>query len=225
MQKWARDFLLLPLIVGLIVALVTFGLPRILGDKLELSYEIDGPTRYLSDPAVRSMEVSVNGTPVEDIVSYRVKIWNSGGSPIRGLPVRIVLKGEESEISILAVSHNTTPAYEFGEILPLESASNSRRFKYELLNDGDQDIVTLIADVAVPVDVYAKAEGLKLVRVDPEQALTIDELIQGPAIAIVSAIAALLTLLLQRFTTFQEEIEKALRRTALRRRKDKHSGD
>ena len=49
MPKWIRDFLILPLVVGLIVivAAVTFGLPIIFSEKTELSYEIHGPTRYL----------------------------------------------------------------------------------------------------------------------------------------------------------------------------------
>lgn len=225
MPKWARDFLLLPLIVGVIVALFTVVLPRVLGDELELSYEIDGPTRYLSDPAVRNIEVSVNGKPVKDIVSYRVRIWNSGGTPIMGLPVRIVFNSEDPEMSILAISHNTNPEYEFGDILPLESAANSKRFQYELLNGGDQDIVTLIANVAVPISLYTKAKGLTLVRIKPDEDLTFDEFMKGPAFGVLSALIAFFAFALQRFVDpFDNKIRQFVRRVLVPYRKDKHNG-
>lgn len=96
MPKWVRDFLILPLVVGLIVATVTFGLPKLFSEKTELSYEIDGPIRYLNDPAVKGIEVSVSGKTVNDIVAYRVRIWNSGGKPIKKIPVRIVFGSKKS---------------------------------------------------------------------------------------------------------------------------------
>ena len=211
MPKWARDFLVLPLLVGVIVAAFTIGLPWLLGDTLELTYEIEGPTRYLSDPAVKSIEVSVNGVPVSDIVGYRVHLENTGGKPIRDLPVRIHLEGEESEVSILAVSHSTDPKYEFGEIAPLESTANSRRFRYELLNGGDRDIITIVASVAVPIHVYAKAEGLEVIEAKPDQ--TFEELMKGPTFVYVSVIAALFAMFLQYLTSpIEKEVQRALRR-------------
>jgi len=162
MPKWIRDFLVLPLVVGLIVSGVTFGFSKILADKNELSYEIDSPTNYLNDPAVKRINVSVDGKPVKDIVAYRVRLWNSGDKPIKNIPVRIVFNPHQKDFQIFSLAHNTTPKFEFGEISELSSEKATKRFKYSLLNSEDQDIITILTNGASEIEFFAKAEGLKV---------------------------------------------------------------
>ena len=164
MPKWVRDYLLLPLVVGLVVAAFTFGLPKLFADKLELSYEIDGPTAVLDDPAIQQVQIEVNGITVSDLIAFRVRLWNSGDRAIKNLPVRVVFDAQAPDFSILNATHQTTPAFEFGRIDELEATPKSRRYKYELVNPGDEDVITFLANGSATLDLYAKGEGLTVNR-------------------------------------------------------------
>ena len=54
--------------------------------------------------------------PVSDLHIYRVTIRNTGSSPIRDLPVRLVFEKVTKNFYLLAYKHKTTPAREFGKI-------------------------------------------------------------------------------------------------------------
>jgi hypothetical protein len=70
--NWIRDLLFLPLMVGLIVAFITFGLPVLFDKEKELSYSIETPTEYLDQEAVKNINVQVNGTTVTSLFAYKV---------------------------------------------------------------------------------------------------------------------------------------------------------
>ena len=194
-----RDFLILPLVVGLVVGAFTVVLPKLFADKLELSYEIDSPTAFLDDPAVREVvQIEVKGKAVSDLISFRVRLWNSGDKPIKELPLQVDFDSKSNNFSILNVRHQTTPAEVFGNIDSLKITPKSRRYKYELLNSGDEDVITFLANGPATLEFNAKAEGLTV----KEQKLTTETGPSGkfdpilPA-ALISAFAALITLVLR----------------------------
>lgn len=59
--RWTRDILLIPLIVGLLVALFTFLLPKLIEKGKEISYTIEGPTSYVNQQAAGAVTITVRG--------------------------------------------------------------------------------------------------------------------------------------------------------------------
>lgn len=197
MRKWTRDYLLLPVVAGVVVAVFTFALPKFFAKKLELSYEIDRPTQILDEPAVRQVDIEVNGQPVSDLLAFRVRLWNSGDKPIEGLPVQVVFDAETRDFSILNTTHQTTPEYEFGEIAELESTPSKHRFRYELLNPGNEDVVTFLANGTASLKLYTKAAGLKVIQKDKATAAGAVDLLTFPLIALLGALASFLATFLR----------------------------
>ena len=167
-QNWLRDLLVLPLVVGVIVAAIVFGLPRFFREAKELSYVIDEPVAYLDDPAISHVKVEVNGIAVSNLVAYKVRLWNSGDVPLKKLPVSFVFQESPTGFQIFNISHLTTPSYEFGGISEETLVPSKTRFVYELLNPGDQDIVTILTNGKVDLELFAKVEKLKVKSIQPE---------------------------------------------------------
>lgn len=139
------------------------------GEKAELSYQMESPTPYLDDPALGQVEIRVDGQPLEGLVAHRVRIWNSGNRPIKDVPVRLVLGRSDKNIVIFGVHHQTDPPCEFGEVAESIVEQNSRRFRYSLLNPGDSDSVTVLANRVCPIELFTKAEGMSVRRVTDEK--------------------------------------------------------
>jgi hypothetical protein len=66
---------------------------------------------------------------------------------------------------VFNVTHDTNPKREFGSIDENGSDLFSKRFVYQLLNPQDEDVLTFITNADAPLSVFAKAEGLKIERV------------------------------------------------------------
>ena len=165
-SRWIRDLLLIPLVVGVIVAVFQFGLPLFFEKSNELSYSVDGPLRYLDDPAIGHVTVEINGVEVKNLTAYKVRLWNSGDIPLKQLPVRIAFDTNNANFEIFSVSHKTKPELEFGKVLEEKVSDTQRRFVYELLNPEDEDTLTLLANDEPPLNVYAKSENLGLRKVE-----------------------------------------------------------
>ena len=203
-SQWIRNLLIVPLIVGLIIAIVAFLLPQLFKDEKEVSYTIEGPTSYLDDPALGSITIEVNEVKIEHLVAYKVRIWNSGDLPLKNLPVRFVFGPKEglSDFQLFTITHDTTPPYEFGEIRDDRNDANAPRIVYELLNPEDQDIVTLLANKKAEFNVFMKSEGVPVNQV----AAAIEKSVweeYGPIFAAIlaaigSIITAIISLLSQR---------------------------
>lgn len=166
-KRW-QDLLIIPLIVGLIVAFVQFGLPKFFEKNTQLSYSIEGPITYIEPKALGKSTVEVNGIPTSYLYAYKVRIWNSGDLPLRNLPIRFVFTVEE-DFKIFTVVHDTKPKYEFGGIQEQGSNAHSKRFIYSLLNPKDEDIVTFLTNHSASLSVYAKSEGLSVKWVKPRE--------------------------------------------------------
>jgi len=168
-SSWLRDLFIIPMIVGIIVALVTFVIPRLFNKDKELSYSVNLPTKYLDQDALGSLNIEINGVPVSALYDYKIKVWNSGDVPLKNIPIRIVFNSKEKDFQIFSVRHLTEPAYEFGKITEESIDNKSKRFIYELLNPGDKDEITFLCNKWALLTVHSKSEGLKVNWVKPKK--------------------------------------------------------
>src|SRR5438046_370275 len=100
------EFLVLPLIVGLVIAAIPFVVTFFPKPDQEVTYSVDGPTSYLTPDAVQGLNVTVDGRPIQALYSLKVAIWNSGKSPVLDVPVRIDLDGSPSaHPAVFSVRH------------------------------------------------------------------------------------------------------------------------
>jgi hypothetical protein len=102
------------------------------------------------------VEVNLN-----ELQIYKVTVRNTGASPLKELPVRLVFEDASNNFSVHAILHKTNPPHEFGEI-KTDSNMSSPRFVYQLLNPGDEDILTVLASEKRELKVYARGEGVSV---------------------------------------------------------------
>jgi hypothetical protein len=157
-SKPLRETLLVPIVVGLVVAFFAFILPKLFEREKQLSYSVEGPTPYINQQ-LQGVTLLVNGKPAPSLFITRVRLWNSGGISLTNLPVLLVFSSQ-GQSQLLSLTHQTTPPYQFGKIDDQTPDNRSKRFIYELLNPRDQDSVTLLTDQPTETTLYAKAEGL-----------------------------------------------------------------
>lgn len=194
---WKRDIFLIPLVIGVVVAVVTYLLPKFFDTEKRLSYTIDGPTAYVNPTASGVVKIAVNGVETTNIFGYKLRIWNSGSLPLMALPVRFVFEPVSSNFHIFNVTHDTIPKRDFGRIEESGSDASSKRFVYELLNPNDEDTLMFVTDVGAPLSVFAKAEGLKTKLVNPESPTMKALLFSMQVVAVLTSIvSSVLTLLM-----------------------------
>jgi hypothetical protein len=167
--RWTRDILLIPIIVGIFIALFTYLLPKFFEKGKEISYTIEGPTSYVNQQAAGAVTITVNGVTTPSLFAYKVRLWNSGSSPIKDLPVRFSFNPGGSGFQVFNVVHDTKPTVEFGKIEENGSDQNSRRFVYELLNPDDEDTLTFLINTNAPLAINAKSEGLRVTNAAPKE--------------------------------------------------------
>lgn len=164
-SHWLRDLLWIPLVVGIVIAIITFALPRIFKDDLELSYTIQDPITYLDMASIGGKPIEVEGVETSRLIVHQAKIWNSGDLPIKKLPVSYIFEPTQKKFVILSVARTTKPEREFGEITPDKPQPTSRRFVYELLNVEDEVNTSFLTNAPGKMKIFAKTEGLKLKKV------------------------------------------------------------
>lgn len=161
-RSWARDLLLVPVIVGLVIAIFTYVLPKFFAESRQLSYQVEPPLAYLDKTTLGSASVKVNDVSVPEVYAARVRVWNSGTLPLKELPVRFEFVSSANDLRILSTSHNTKPTREFGAITEQGSDTISKRFVYTLLNPGDEDDVVFLMTAKADLKVFSKAESLSI---------------------------------------------------------------
>ena len=196
-STWFRDFLVIPLFVGLVVAAFSYGLPELAGRGRQLTCAIDGPTPVFSPSVLGGLSISVNGIPVSEFFTYRVRIRNTGSVSLKDVPVRLVFDAAPPVFSVLNVGHATTPRRGFGAIQDSSDASSTRRFVFGLLNPRDEDVITLVTTAGPRLDVRVDVAGLRVKRAGPAGPRRPPEA-SSWAFAVVAAIASLFTMLLRR---------------------------
>lgn len=161
--------MVVPLVVGLVIAILTYVLPKIFAESRQLSYQVEEPLAYLDKTSLGTAVVKVNDVPVPEVFAARVRVWNSGSLPLKDLGVRFEFSPAETDFRVLSVSHNTKPTREFGAITEQGSEVNAKRFVFALMNPEDEDDVVFLTTAKVDVKVFSKAEGLSLKTVSPEK--------------------------------------------------------
>lgn len=162
-SHWKRDVLLVPIIVGVVLSIAGYFVPKFFEKGKQISYSIEGPTAAFDFTS----KLIVDGVDVANIYGYKVRVWNSGSAAVQALPVRFQFETQAPDFKIFNVTHETAPKIEFGSIDEKGGDAFSKRFIYQLLNASDQDVLTFSTNTSAPLSVYAKAEGLKLRRIDP----------------------------------------------------------
>lgn len=162
-MKSPRDWvalLLVPIVVGIIAAVVVAYAstiaPRWFGDKREITVRIAPNIPAVMGP--------------DSAVFYKINVLSSGNTPIRSVPIQIVADSIDSHASLNLVSRMTQPAVEFGRV-DEDSSKTSHRFVVDLLNPGDVFEVVVGVKHSRGVLVYAKAEGMKVRTIEPDQPL------------------------------------------------------
>ncbi len=159
---WIRDLLLVPVIVGLVIAVFTYVLPKLLAEAKQISYTVEEPVAYLDKTSIGSAVVKVNDVPVPEVFAVRVRVWNSGDVALKDLAVRFDFSSSDKDFRILSANHNTQPAREFGSINEQGSEGLSKRYVYQLLNAKDEDTIVFLTTAKADLKVFSKAEGLSV---------------------------------------------------------------
>jgi hypothetical protein len=194
-NSWGQ-VLLIPVVVGILVAVVTFFLPKFFEKGKRLSYETVGPIQYVNSAGLAGLTITFNGDPVDSAYGYRVRVWNSGDVPLANLPIQFYFSTDSPGFKILSVRHDTIPQQEFGKVDEQGGDKLSKRFVYELLNPKDEDTVTLVTNQQVPPTVYAKASGLRLDHTVAVEAKGYWEYATF-SLALLSVVSSFLTILLK----------------------------
>jgi hypothetical protein len=161
-KNWWINIILVPLLIGIIIAFVQYGLPLFFEKKTELSYSIEDPIINIDKNTVDNIDIKINNISTGTLIGQTIHVWNSGNKPIEKLPITYLFKSEDNNFAILASSHDTKPNYEFGSISLLEKTNKSRRYLYELLNPKDEfNAIFLVNDIS-SIELYAKQSGLNI---------------------------------------------------------------
>ena len=129
-------------------------------DKPKPNPEPEKPRDPRAPAAVGKLGVGVEMN-LNELQIYKVTVRNTGSSPLKELPVRLVFEDASNNFSVYAIQHKTNPPHEFGEI-KTGSDLSSPRFVYQLLNPGDEDVLTVLASEKRDLKVYARGEGVSL---------------------------------------------------------------
>jgi hypothetical protein len=199
-KSWIRDIVVLPLMVGLVVAIITYLLPELLAKGKQLSYTVEEPFfSGIKEVSFFGNELAVDELKIPSLLFYKVHIWNSGGVSFTNLPIRLVFYTDNPDFEVVTINHETTPRFEFGTISEERIENTSLKFTYELINPGNEDTITFVTNDYFTLGVYAKAEGINIKSV--EQYDWSKWFV--PGLVLISVFASLITLLI---TMFQERI-------------------
>jgi hypothetical protein len=154
---------LIPLFVGLIIAIIQFGLPYFFKEKKELTYKIIEPISYFDPSKVSELEIIINGAQSKSLVSNQFNIENSGQIPLKDIRFRINFLAQDTLFKIYSYSYETQPKFEFGPIKP-KLLNGNLQLTFDLLNPGDKIFINVLTNSKVNTEVYSKSEGMILNR-------------------------------------------------------------
>lgn len=160
-SKWWLTVLIVPLLVGVVLAVWEFALPSLLGPRNELSFTVE------ASQSIEGLKLNIENVPIGALYVYKVRLWNSGGNALKSLPVLLRFDSSPGDFKILNTNHTTKPAYEFGAIQEEQPDQISRKFTYILLNKDDEDQITFLTNRPGNLGVFAKSENLRVKAVSP----------------------------------------------------------
>jgi hypothetical protein len=164
-MSWKRDLIIAPIIAGVGV-LVLGGAGAAIWNAMtskekELSYYVSNPVSVVQ--GVRGAKVLLNNETFANLYIYQVHIKNSGGEPLKQLPVRYQFQTTNSTFRWLIGAVNrevSTP----GVARDIKMDQHSHLVTYDLLNPGDIDENFMLTTENPELSVIARYEGLKVTR-------------------------------------------------------------
>lgn len=163
------DFLKYPLIVGILVAIFQFLIPKVFQDSKQLTYIIDEPITYIDKKSTGNLFIRIDSTETDLLCAYKVQIINSGNIPIKEQPVKLIFENTPKAFKIFSIKITTMPEMEFGKITIDSKDTISIRYIYELINPNDKIILTFLTNNYADLSLYAKSDNLKLKRKPTER--------------------------------------------------------
>lgn len=160
-MKKIYKYFLIPVFVGIIVALIQFGLPYILGDKKELTYKIFEPVTYFDKNSVGDLNIIINGIESNALFSNHFEFENTGQIPLNDIPITIHFSNQDTLFKIYNYTIQTVPPLEFGNI-EKQLKQTDLLLKVELINPDDRIYVNILTNNKRESNVYAKSEGMIL---------------------------------------------------------------
>ena len=123
------------LIAAIAGGIVTFFITKHFRQKKSLAYQIVSKMSLINvNPKVRDkIKIDYDGTPAENIFSFKVRVINDGNVPIKGQPILFQF---DKEAKVLAADYKTKPEREFGEVTRVnkQDATNEAKYIIGLLN-------------------------------------------------------------------------------------------
>jgi len=194
---WLTNLIVIPIIITLFGVVFQFVIPKFFEKDNEISYSVEAQKFYLDIDTIGDIKLEINDIETNQLICQSARIWNSGGLPIKKLPIKYVFETSSTTFKILMVNHNTNPKYEFGNIILSETDQYSRRFIYDLLNPRDDFTITFLTNETATLNLYAKGESLGIKLIKPDEK---NESITFFLIIFVSFIALLFNMMSDRVT-------------------------
>lgn len=167
-MKKIYKYLLIPLIVGLIIAIIQFGLPYFFGDKKELTYTIFEPITYFDKNSVGELNIVIDGIESNALFSNQIILENTGQIPLKNIPITIHFSAQDTLFKIYNYTIQTQPPVEFGNI-EKNLRSTDLSLKVELINPKDKIFVNVLTNSKCESNVYAKSEGMILSKAETQE--------------------------------------------------------
>lgn len=167
-MKNIYKYFLIPLIVGLIVALIQFGLPYIFGDKKELTYKIFEPVTYFDKNSVGDLNIVINGVESNALFSNQFIFENTGQIPLKDIPIIIHFSNQDTLFKIYNYTLQTEPLIQFGNI-EKQLKQTDLSLKVELINPKDRIFVNVLTNTKRESKVYSKSEGMILSKAEKKE--------------------------------------------------------
>lgn len=165
-KNWFKNYILGPLIVGVLLSFIPILYLEMSHDDRELSYSIEESEVHMRQTVTGASDKTTDANSSSYLANYQVRIWNSGDLPLKNVPVSLVFENVSNDFDVLSESHNTKPIYEFGEINKESPQQNIVRFKYDLLNPKDEDNVNIRVKGHATLQVHSKIEGTTVKKVE-----------------------------------------------------------
>lgn len=158
-MKSYQKYFLIPLFVGVVVALVQFVLPYFFKESKELTYKVTDAIVYFDPQKIGKLEIKINGTQSKYLVSNQYLVENTGQIPLKKVPITFHFSSTDTIFKIYNLSFETDPKIEFGKVSSSFHDDNAK-LEIELLNPGDRIFVNILTNLKVKSEVYSKSEGM-----------------------------------------------------------------
>jgi len=166
MKKNFLVIFLVPLTVGIFVAIFQFLLPKLTKEKKELTYLIHNPISIIDNSISKNIDLEINGLKTKSLYSTQIVVENTGNVPLKNIPVSVLFETEDSTFSIYNHNLETVPKIEFGK-LNVNKSKNKIRLLIELFNQSDKINLNVLTNKNIRPDIYSKTEAMVLSEKKP----------------------------------------------------------